>query len=526
MATHGSEPAEDDAHDQHAPSRWRRFILPQHWSWPSALRGGFEHAYLLDTRHAASRLLKPIKQSIPAAALKLVLCIAGALLIAFVPEYHGLNPAAQRAFFILLLASSLWLTEAIPSFAVGLMVIALNVALLGSPKGSFADGDQEAWVEFVAPWGSPLLWLFFGGFVLSAAATKAGLDRRFALGVLSRFGTKPSAILAGVMIITFVCSMFMSNTATAAMMLAMLSPVLAKYQDDGFSKSLILGTAMAANIGGMGTIIGTPPNAIAAGALVATKPIGFAEWIFVGLPPASLLAILGWSYLVKAHPTNHQRIDLRETLSIDASHNADDDLEPWQIKLTSVILIGTVLMWLTSSLHGIPTAVVAVMPIAFLTVAGVLDERDIRGLSWDVLLLLAGGLSLGIAVAKTGMADWLITQLPISGMALLPLALVLAYLTSLLSNVMSNTATANILIPLAMALSPNHAAAVAIPLALAASSAMCMPISTPPNAIAFGTGRITTKELLRAGAVVGVLAPLFVVLWSRFSLLILGHIKP
>jgi solute carrier family 13 (sodium-dependent dicarboxylate transporter), member 2/3/5 len=498
-------------------------VLPRQWRWPKELRGSFEHSYLLDTRHAASVLLGPIKRSVPAALLKVCVGVALAALIAFVPEHAGLSVGGQRTLFTLILASWLWLTEAIPSFAVGVLVIALNVALLGSPRGDWAAGNVDAWVEFVAPWGSPLLWLFFGGFVLSAAASKTGLDRRFAGLVLTRFGDQPNAILAGVMLITFITSMFMSNTATAAMMLAMIAPLLQRYREDGFSKALVIGTALAANIGGMGTIIGTPPNAIAAGALMATKPIGFAEWMFVGLPPAMLLGVLGWIYLVKAHPSTLKRVLFN--FDHDEDDDPQDEIMPWQRTVAMLTILGTIIMWLTSSLHGIPNAVVAVMPIAILTVTGILDERDIRGLSWDVLLLLAGGLSLGVAVAKTGVADWLILQLPISGLALLPLGVALAYLTSLLSNVMSNTATANILIPLAIALSQGQAAALVVPLALAASSAMCMPISTPPNAIAFGTGLITTRQLAKAGLIIGLLSPLLVVLWSRFALLVLGQIK-
>lgn len=508
---------------QEEQHRWRRFIIPGQWRWPKELRGSFEHSYLLDTRHAAATLLGPIKRSVPTALFKVIIGVALAALIAFVPEHAGLSEGGHRTLFTLILASWLWLTEAIPSFAVGLLVIALNVALLGSPQGVWAAGDVDAWVEFVAPWGSPLLWLFFGGFVLSAAASKTGLDRRFAGLVLTRFGDQPNAILAGVMLITFITSMFMSNTATAAMMLAMLAPLLHRYREDGFTRALVLGTAMAANIGGMGTIIGTPPNAIAAGALMATKPIGFAEWMLVGLPPAMLLGVLGWIYLIKAHPSSLSRVQLNFEVAED--DESTDEIVPWQRNVAMLTILGTIIMWLTSSLHGIPNAVVAVMPIAILTVTGILDERDVRGLSWDVLLLLAGGLSLGVAVAKTGVADWLVSQLPISGLALLPLGIALAYLTSLLSNVMSNTATANILIPLAIALGQGQAAALVVPLALAASSAMCMPISTPPNAIAFETGLITTRQLMKAGLVVGLLSPILVVLWSRFALLVLGQIK-
>src|SRR5690606_18258415 len=153
-----------------------------------------------------------------------------------------------------------------PAFAVSLLVIALEIALLGRPGGVWAEGPND-WEIFIQPWASPLLWLFFAGFVLAAGAVKTGLDRTMALAVLSRIPPRPRWILLGVMTITFVFSMFLSSRATAAMMVAVVAPLVATLdKDDPFARGLLLGVAFAASLGGMGTLIGTPPNAIAAGA--------------------------------------------------------------------------------------------------------------------------------------------------------------------------------------------------------------------------------------------------------------------
>lgn len=476
------------------------------------IRRAREQARHLDTREAASTLLHRVHHAqaqvtVWQGLLKLLLCLGGALALAYGPTHQGLSAAGHHALFILAFASALWVTEAIATFAVGLVIIALNVALLGNPRGPFAPGDATAWVRFVAPWGDPLIWLFLGGFVLAAAASKVGLDRRCARWVLGRAAGSMRRLLAAVMGLTFVLSMFMSNTATAAMMLAMLTPLLKA--DRERAAPLALGVAIAANLGGMGTLIGTPPNAIAAGALGAGRAISFAQWMLLGTPPAVLLAALMWGFLCWRYPT-------RAPLDAEALSRAlDDDPEEgdgataprWHAPLVLMVLLITVAAWLTSSLHGIPTPVVAIMPIALLTSARVLDAHDMRGLSWDVLMLLAGGLSLGVAVSETGVAAWLVEALPIETLGALGVAITLAYLTGALSNIMSNTAAANILIPITLAAVGPASAPVVVAVALAASSAMCMPVSTPPNAIAYGTGALSSRDLLVAGLLLGALAP-------------------
>ena len=420
----------------------------------------------------------------------------------------SLPPAALSALFILVLAVLLWVTEVIPAFAVGILVIALNVALLGRPAQ--IDSDWEQYVRVI---GHPLIWLFFGGFVLAAGMERCGLDRRLALGLLRRAGGRYQTVLLVTMIATFVLSMFMSNTATTAMMLAVLAPVLHQFEtDSNAGKGLPLGIAVAANLGGMGSLIGTPPNAIAVAALAKLDPpqvITFLDWMIVGFPPAMAAMLLIWALLLWMYPERGREIRLSDS----AAGNSSPASPPWQLMVVGGVLLATIGLWLTSSWHGIPTAAVSFLPIVLLTSTGVLSAKDIRGLNYDVLFLMAGGLALGNVVTSTGLSDWIVAKLPVEMLSPVGLAFLMAYVTVILSNFMSNTAAANILIPLVVTMAAGFEATVAIAVALGASSAMCLPIATPPNAMVFATGRLTTWDLVRVGLVVGLMTPLIGLAW-------------
>ena len=437
------------------------------------------------TRAEARRQLGPWRRRPPSTVLKFVGSLVFALLVAFLPEYPSLGDAAREAFFIMLFGVGLWVTEAIPAYATALLLIALEIALLGRPGGSFADGAKD-WEMFVRPFGSPVIWLFFGGFVLAKGASRTGIDRRMAAALLGRFGRRPTSALLILMAVTFVFSMFISNTAATAAMIAVIAPLLATLKKgDPFAKAFLLGVPFAANLGGMGTVIGSPPNAIAAGALATTHPIGFTEWMAMGLPPAIVLAIVVFLYLRFRYRPTTPELDLA---ALEAPAVESDPNRSWQRPLVVVVFLATVVLWMTGPIHGMPTPVVSFLPIVAFTVFGVLRSAEIRELPWEVLLLLVGGLSLGLAVTKTGLADWLVLQLPIDTLGHLAVAVLLAYLTCVLSNFMSNTAAANILVPIALTLSAGEPDLV-VPIALAASTAMMLPVSTPPNAIAFSTVR-------------------------------------
>lgn len=470
---------------------------------------------MIDTRRHARYLFDRYVVSVPKAVSSIVLCVLLALVVGLAPEYAGLSGAGRGALFILVLAAGLWITEAIPAFAVALLVIGLEIAILGRPGGLFAD-DPHDWERFIAPWGSPLIWLFFGGFVMAAGAEKTRLTHWLSGAALAWFGRRPPYLLLGCMAVTFTFSMFVSNTATATMMVAVLAPVFRSLSArDRFAKGLLLGVAFSANLGGMATLIGSPPNAIAAGALADVDPINFMTWMFVGLPPAVVLVVVAWGFLVKRYPSEAAELDVAQLFAGGDIDRSASDWRKWLVIVTFCLTVG---MWLTGQWHGIPTTVVSFLPICLLTAAGVLDAEDVREIPWDVLLLIAGGLSLGVAITDTGLAAWLVSLVPVGSLGVVGVALAMAVTTALLSNVMSNTAAANVLVPIAVLAASDAAAQTVAPMALGASAAMCLPISTPPNAIVYGTARLQASDFLAGGLLIGVLAPPLVVAWAAWML--------
>lgn len=450
--------------------------------------------------------------ALPKRLLIFLACTLGSLAcVLFIPAVAELDVAPRRALFILLFAASLWVTEVVPAFSVGILIIGLQIALLGRPGAGFAETSRD-WEQFVVVLGHPLIWLFFGGFVLAEGMTLTGLDRSLARRVLSKTGDRPASVLGGVMLITFLLSMFMSNTATTAMMLAMMAPlILDSDQDKTFARGLLLGIAVAANLGGMGSLIGTPPNAIAVGALSEMAnpiEITFLQWMVIGAPLALILLVFSWFYLLRLYPAQAERICMATLEKED-----EDPAPPWQKIVVATTLVLTVGLWLTSGRHGLPTAVVSFLPTVLFTITGIIGTHEIRRLNYDVLFLIAGGLALGQVVVNTGLSIWIVELLPVGDLGVIGIALLVAYVTAVLSNFMSNTAAANILIPIGITLSVGSEAEIVLPIALAASCAMCLPIATPPNALAFATGRCETRDFIRLGAIIGVIAPLGSVLW-------------
>lgn len=452
--------------------------------------------------------------------VKFLCCLAGSMLLTLLAyENTDLAPAAGVGLFITLFAAALWVTETIPAFSVGLLVIALMIGLLGRPGGIYAKTDRD-WEHFVLVLGHPLIWLFLGGFVLAEGMRRTQLDRDIAGKLLPLFGKNPRNLLLGVMVITFSLSMLMSNTATTAMMIALVSPMIASRQiDDRFARGMMLGTAVAANVGGMASLIGTPPNAIAVGAL-ATLPesvdISFAEWLVIGFPPALVSLLLGWGFICF---WSGDAMDQEATFSGVFKSPTPEEIDPnvttpllfrWIVIVTICVTIG---LWLTGSLHKIPTAAVSFLPIVMFTTTGVLGTREIRSLNYDVLFLMAGGLALGGMVLDTKLADWIVEMIPLGGMGGLAMALTFGVVTVVMSNFMSNTAASNLLVPIGISVAGIHAPFVAIAIAFGASAAMCLPVSTPPNAMVSATGRVRTKDFVTMGLAVGLITPLIGIGW-------------
>lgn len=471
-------------------------------------------------------LMGTLGVSDPKRTLIFLLCMLASLAgMWFLPGASELESPASRALFILLFAGSLWVTEAIPAFAVGILVIGLEVALLGSEQGGATS--TKDWQQFAAVLGSPLVWLFFGGFVLAAGLEKTGLDRWLASRLLQRFGTRPSMVLLGVMSGTFVLSMFISNTATAAMMIAMASPIAASDTKGKFGTAVVLGIAFAANVGGIGSLIGTPPNAIAVGALADTLQyeITFLQWMLLGLPFGMVLLVFGWLYICRFYPAGVDRIEI----AWDAPEGSDASPKPsaplWQLIVVVGVLLATVGLWLTSQYHGIPTAAVSFLPIVGFTASGVLTSRQIRGLNYDVLFLLAGGLALGTAVLSTGLSDWIVGLLAVEGLSQTQLAMLWSLFAIVLSNLMSNTAAANVLVPIAILTSLSHAIEIAVPVAMACSAAMALPVATPPNALAHATGKVHSRDFLRLGILTAIFVVPAAAWWIDFALPIVGRMS-
>ena len=434
--------------------------------------------------------------------------IGGAWLITWLVAGERYTYNQYYTLFLTLLAIGFWVTEAVPAFAVGLFIIGFQVLTLGNKFYNPEPFDTQLFTSTIA---NPVVWLMLGGFFLAAGMRRAGMDQQLLLKTIEYFGPSPKRLLLGVMLSTMTLSMVMSNTAATAMMIAMVLPFLRSLgSDSSFRSSFILGVPTAATLGGMGTLIGSPPNAIAAGVLEnAGQPVSFVAWVLYGLLPAILLTIASWRLLVKIFPAELKEINSR-SVETNAVKEPISQAGVWVVRFT---LLLTILGWLTASIHKVPVHLIAMIPVVVLPLANIVAAEDFNTMNWDTLVLVAGGLSLGAAIIETGLADRMLAGISLEGIPVFWLALFFGYLSMILSNIVSNTATAAILIPVAVQLDPDHMGALAGAIALSASCALLLPVSTPPNALAFATGFIKQKQFRYAGLLVGLLGPLIICCW-------------
>ena len=409
----------------------------------------------------------------------------------------GLDAASRTCLVIFAMAATLWITELIPPYATAIMVIVLCVYLLGHPDTPITtdNGRIDSYRIFLNPIASPILVLFFGGFVLARGAGKHGFDSQLARAFITPFGTRPQMVLLGVILTTGLFSMFMSNTATTAMMIAILNPFFLHLdQRDNLKKMLVLAVPFAANIGGIGTVIGTPPNAVAASMLANLgHPVSFLRWMMIGVPVAAVLLLVLWGVLLLMFPPRKDRLEITFPKKLVVTPG---------LAVVVITFTVTILMWLSQPLHHIPTAVVAMLPIAIFTAFGIIDRDDLKRLDWDILILVAGGMTLGVAISASGLSDVIIRQIPFGHIPSVLIIIMVVLLTALVSNFMSNTSAANLLIPIVTAITAISPVLGALCVAFAASLAMSLPISTPPNAIAFATRAISTRDLVKYGTAV------------------------
>ena len=431
----------------------------------------------------------------------------------------GLTVVQQRVIALFVFAALMWMFEIIPNWTTSLLVIVISLLTVSNKGiGFFCDPKYGQLVDYkslMASFADPVVMLFMGGFVLAIMAEKYGLDVTMARYLLKPFGTKPKMVLLGFLVVIAVFSMFMSNTATAAMMLAFLAPVLAVLPSDDRGRiGLSLAIPVAANLGGIGTPIGTPPNATAVRFLTeAGYEVTFMEWMVRMVPYVLIMIFLAWLLLQVFFPFKSEKVVL------EIPENNQE--KGWKSKVVWITFIGTILLWATESLTGINSNVVALIPLGVLTCTGIFTKEDIKEINWSVLWLVAGGFALGTCLQGTGLAKVLIGAIPFGSMPVLLVFLIAGIVCYFLSNFISNSATAALLIPILIVIAEgmadpaaaNNASFLALGgtyamiafVAVCASIAMLFPISTPPNAIAASTGLVETKDMAKVGIIIGLI---------------------
>ena len=432
---------------------------------------------------------------------------------------EALTVVQQRVIALFVFAALMWIFEIIPNWTTSLLVIVISLLTVSDKGiGYFCNpqfGTLVGFKSIMSAFADPVVMLFMGGFVLAIMAEKYGLDVTLARYLLKPFGTNPKMVLLGFLIVIAVFSMFMSNTATAAMMLAFLAPFLAALPSDDKGKiGLSLSIPVAANLGSIGTPIGTPPNATAVKFLAeAGADVTFGEWAMRMIPYVLIMLLVAWLLLQFFFPFKAKEIKLE----IPENKRKND----WKTVVVWVTFIGTILLWATEKLTGINSNIVALIPLGVLTATGIFTKEDIKEINWSVLWLVAGGFALGTCLQGTGLAKVLINAIPFGSMSVILVLVVAGLVCYFLSNFISNSATAALLIPILIVVAEgmadpsaaNNAQFLALGgtqamisfIAVCASIAMLFPISTPPNAIASSTGLVETKDMAKVGIIIGVI---------------------
>ncbi len=462
----------------------------------------------------------------------LVLGLGLFILMRVLPAPSGMSADAWAVAACAVLMAIWWLTEAIPVPATALAPLALFPLMqLGSIK------------EVASPYANPLIFLFLGGFLIALAVERWGLHKRMALVVLSHSGTKPRRLVGAFMVTAAGLSMWISNTAATVMMLpialSVVGIVAATRKDDepkagdSFAKALLIATAYGASMGGIATLVGTPPNALLAGFVSENlgTEIGFAQWMVIGLPTALIMLVLGWLILTR----------MVFPMGVDALPGAADAIgeelrslppisraEKW----VSGVFLLTALLWITRpflqqavpALSGLSDAGIAITSgLCLFAIPVSLKDREFllnwdwaKRLPWGVLLLFGGGLSLASQVSSSGLAAWIGGAMTMfSGFHLILTIVLLVTVMVFLTELTSNTATTATFLPVIAALAVAMGVEpmmLLVPAAMGASMAFMMPVATPPNAIVFGGGQLSIPDMAKAGFWVNIAAIIVITL--------------
>ncbi len=427
---------------------------------------------------------------------KKLLYTAGALASGWAASHAplpGLSQAGKIGFGIFVVAILLWTTEAVPLFITSFVIVALEVITLGLPGGPLGFSKGE-YAKFINPLFSPVIMLLLGGFALAAGLQKYGLGEVLITKIIAKVGNKPKRVILGAMAATAFLSMWISNTAATAAMIALIMPVIKVLPEkENTRKALVLGVAFSASVGGIATPIGTPPNAIAIGELALHgHDISFGKWTLIALPLCVLLFSIIYKIILFFFPPK-----------VDEIAFTPPPQQPLTKNQKAVLGVGllTALLWLTGPLHHIPSSVVALVPVLAFFGTGLLEKNDFSDLGWHVLIIVGGGLSLGVAMRETGLSSWLVSKIDLQTLPLPLVFVLIATATLTMATFISHSAVANLLIPIVIGFSSCHPTGLVVTCAMAASVGMALPVSTPPNAIAYGAGEVKIKDMALAGGI-------------------------
>lgn len=414
-----------------------------------------------------------------------------------------------------------WMTEALPIPVTSLLPIILFPLTNGLDIG-----------ETTSSYGDSTVFLFMGGFMIALTMEKWNLHRRIALTIISLVGTNTNRIVLGFMVATGFLSMWISNTATAMMMVPIGLAIIYQVSDAlksrpdidtskenfGFGKALMLGIAYSASLGGIGTLIGTPPNTLLAGAVDKMYGIelSFAKWMLFGVPLAWLFIILAWIYLVKvAYPPKFK--ELPGGKEVIQKEKGKLGVASYEEKVVFLIFTLTAFAWISRPFilnelnAGIDDTVIALTSAVILFAIPaknkkgdtLLDWNTALKLPWGILLLFGGGLAIAAGFVESGLSEWIGQQLiALQGIHILVVLLIVSALVIFLTEITSNTATASMMFPIMASLATAlgvHPYGVMIAAAIAASCAFMLPVATPPNAVVFGSGYLRIPDMAKAG---------------------------
>ncbi len=432
--------------------------------------------------------------------------------------WFGLTGPQEVNLVIAVAVSFLWVTELVPLFVSGFLVLFLELIWLIPVWG---DGAPKP-IIFLSCFFSETILLFLGGFVVSAAISKFQLDKDIANFVIKKTAGSAFLLILSLGFVTAFLSSFMNNTATAAMMLGLVSSFMKTWPEDHhLRKSILFLIPFSANLGGVGTPIGTLPNVIGIGYLKERDlDFGFLSWMGFALPIVlvSILILCFLIYIIYLRKITPTTLEWR----ILEDNNFHTNKEKW----ISFFIIGvTIVGWITYDLHKVSNGTVAIVPILCFFGFRMLSLNDFRSLPWEVLILMGGGIALGKAFEETGLASFFVSLFKLGDFGKYGLFVFFSFLSLALSCFLSNTSTANLILPITMGLPSDLVLPAALGATIGASLAMPLPISTPPNALAFSYGGITSKEMLKIGSQISLYAWIVLITLGAGLLYLMGIVE-